>query len=1091
MKKFLSLLLALTMVLSLVVVPARAAGDTLSGATLDHATLAVETGSNATLEVNLSGLKIGADSISNTEKFASIGNPSVTFASSAPAVAAVTQNPLAGQRATVTALSAGTATITATVTVNYKLVSDGVGAEAKTATQQLPCTVTVNAPDCTKAVASIVCNTITSTVSEGNAAAYYTVADQALSGTDFTAVCKTGFRQTAAATLVNDTLTVPVEHIATKTQGSTVIRLTENVVGVPTVTITPAPDKRLEGQNLTLTATAENAPEGASYIWTYGGPSSTADASASLTPARTSTVTVSAPARGSYKVFCKVAFGSAVVASIGNDLTTLADPYEPDYNAKDNTKTATLSPSTNAGLSLNKTWQIPMPRLKNTTVGSNESLVPGTTSGCTVKFTSNAPTVASVNETSGLVTAGSKAGNATITAAITYNGKTYAKVLTYTVTNRVLEATLTAVQNNTPLTLDGRSYYGNLSAAAQSALATNGITATIASVTLTAGPVTNGYIQQTNTANYYTFTGTTIGVATFTGTVTTVNPIATYTVTFNIPVTPISTTYADQYPEPTNGYYGNANRYAVQIPSGYSSYYVVSKNSNVAPTDWSQRLTGTANSYSGANLYTLTDNDFVNGKCVLSIVTYASSTTYPYTASVAYCGQLTVYQKNYNINYNGVAGETVQFKHADFTNFMNEVAQARGDSSKTTSYPYVTFNNVTFSLPSTAQGTLYYNGVAMSNSNASGAFNTRTQITNLDNVTFVPYAKSNAKSITLNFTLSGTRYNNYGGSLGTPVTYSGAVVINIVREDIKYTVAPGDSISFTGSDFLNYLRTQSGINYNYNVDYVTFDQSAVNLLTGGVLYSNYSGFSQVKSTDKFYYTASGYTQSALNDVTFRASNSAKTGSTVYIPFTIYTKLGTSSVISKEVTGTVAIKIAQTMNFVDVKPTDYFYNPVKWALTKNITKGTSATTFSPNKTCSRAEIVTFLWRDAGCPTATITRNPFSDVSYSMGSDFYNAILWASQNGITAGTDATHFSPNKTCTRAEIVTFLWRYAKKPASYGNNPFTDVNKTDHAPYYDAILWAVSKGITTGSTASTFSPNGTCTRGEAVTFLFRFEGGK
>ena len=148
----------------------------------------------------------------------------------------------------------------------------------------------------------------------------------------------------------------------------------------------------------------------------------------------------------------------------------------------------------------------------------------------------------------------------------------------------------------------------------------------------------------------------------------------------------------------------------------------------------------------------------------------------------------------------------------------------------------------------------------------------------------------------------------------------------------------------------------------------------------------------------------------------------------YIPFTIYAKLSSSSIASRQVTGTVAIKIAQTMNFVDVKPTDYFYNSVKWALTKNITKGTSATTFSPYK---------------------------------------------------------------TCTRAEIVTFLWRYAKKPAGYASNPFTDVNKTDHASYYDAILWAVSKGITTGSTAKTFSPNGTCTRGEAVTFLYRYNGGK
>ena len=1067
MKKFLSLLLALTMVLSLVVVPARAhAGEV----TLSATKTSIEVGESSVITA------LPSDNISLAS-----GYPKWTLNGDNNASLAATDGSLT---ATVTGAKAGTVTVTCT----YKLSTDASDAAEKSVMKS----ITVTAPDCTKAVASILCNGITSTVTSENVASYYTVdASATVTKADFNITCKPGFKQSSEATLSGNTLTVPIEHILTKATGNTVITLNKIVVGVPTVTIEPVDAKRFEGQNLKFTATAANAPEGASYIWTYGNANSTAEASTPLTSARTSAVTVSAPSHGNYKVFCKVAFGSvATAASAGNDFTTLADPYEPDYNAKDSTRSATLSPNTNAGLAVNKTWQIPMPRLKNTTSGSTESLVPGTDAGCTVKFTSNDRAIASVDETSGLVTAGTKAGVATISATISYNGKAYAKVLTYTVVNRVLEATLSAVQNNTALTLDGRSYYGNLSAAAQTALTSNGIKGTVSSVTLTPGQVTNGYIQQTSTANYYTFTGTTIGVATFIGTVTTVNPNGTYTVTFKIPVTPISTTYADQYPEPVS--YGNAYRYAVQVPSGYTSYYVVAKNAPAAPTDWSSKIDNAT--HTSASPYYLYDNDFVNGKCVLHVVTYTSSTTYPYTANVAYCGTITVYQKNYNINYNGVAGETVQFKHADFTNFMNEIAQARGDSSKNNyNNTYVTFNDVTFSMPSSAQGTLYYNGTAMSNSNSSSAFNRSTKVTNLDNITFVPNAKTSAKSITLNFTLHATKYTSYGNTRGTAVNYPGSVVISIVREDIKYTVAPGDSISFTSSDFQNFLRTQSGINYNHNVDYVTFDQSAVNALNEGVLYNGYSGFSAVKATDKFYYTTTNsYTQNALSDVTFRASTYAKAGTTVYVPFTMYVKLGTSNVISKQVEGTVAIKIAQTMNFADVKPTDYFYNPVKWAVNKNITKGTSATTFSPYKTCTRAEIVTFLWRDAGSPMPTTSRHPFTDVSYSMGSDFYNAILWANQNGITAGTTATTFSPNKTCTRAEIVTFLWRYAKKPVGYGsNNPFTDVNKTDHAPYYDAILWAVSKGITTGSTNTTFSPNGTCTRGEAVTFLYRFEGGK
>ena len=147
-----------------------------------------------------------------------------------------------------------------------------------------------------------------------------------------------------------------------------------------------------------------------------------------------------------------------------------------------------------------------------------------------------------------------------------------------------------------------------------------------------------------------------------------------------------------------------------------------------------------------------------------------------------------------------MAGETVQFAQSDFTDFMNEVAEARGDASKTKSYPYVTFDYVTFSLPTTAQGTLYYGGTAMSTSNSSGAFNRNTKVTNLDSVTFVPNDKTTAKTITLNFTLYATRYSSSSTSRGTERTYSGTVVVNLVREDIKYTVAPGDSISFTSSD---------------------------------------------------------------------------------------------------------------------------------------------------------------------------------------------------------------------------------------------------------------------------------------------------
>ena len=156
----------------------------------------------------------------------------------------------------------------------------------------------------------------------------------------------------------------------------------------------------------------------------------------------------------------------------------------------------------------------------------------------------------------------------------------------------------------------------------------------------------------------------------------------------------------------------------------------------------------------------------------------------------------------------------------------------------------------------------------------------------------------------------------------------------------------------------------------------------------------------------------------------------------------------------------------------------------------MTTGTSSTTFSPYNPCKRAEIVTFLWRAAGSPEPTTTRNPFRDVNAVTHSSYYKAILWASQKGIAAGTSTTTFSPDQVCTRAQIVTFLYRYAGKPSGYYSNPFKDVSATNEASYYNAILWASGKGITTGSSPTTFSPYASCNRAEAVTFLYRYTNG-
>ena len=173
---------------------------------------------------------------------------------------------------------------------------------------------------------------------------------------------------------------------------------------------------------------------------------------------------------------------------------------------------------------------------------------------------------------------------------------------------------------------------------------------------------------------------------------------------------------------------------------------------------------------------------------------------------------------------------------------------------------------------------------------------------------------------------------------------------------------------------------------------------------------------------------------------------------------------------------------QTGVFVDVATGSYYEDAVDWAVENGITKGTDDTHFSPDGICTRAQAVTFLWRTAGSPKPEIRTMPFTDVP--VGSYYYDAVLWAVENGITKGTSDTTFSPNMTCTRAQIVAFLWRSEKSPAAGTANPFADVKST--AYYADAVLWAVKENITKGTTSTTFSPNADCTRAQIVTFLWR-----
>lgn len=1072
MKKFLSLLLALTLVLSLVVVPARADapadGYAITGkATISaSASTSVDRGTEITFTLDTSSLGVTKTEDGTTTSLNSETDYRFDYVWSG----ATAQGN--GLSAKVTPMTSGTLNPSCTIKA---IVGSTVVAQQVVA---LATGITVNDKLLPGDITTVTFNGRTYSVTNG------TVNISLLKGETINND-KNTWSAAATGYVIDNTTNKPTYHPSTgkltvKTTAATPLS-TDITVTSTTASVSAAAslNEVIAGGKTTLTATPSGLSNAATYDWYKKVTGGTDE---KIGSGKSFTWTVPATAAGSYSVYCKAKEGTTDAATSADvTISVVADTYQ-----------FTVTPASVTLTQIGQTATL----AANFVNTSTSPATPVTPTYSFVSANLNIATVTNQTTAAPIVTLRAS-GSTTVTAKATYKGKDY--VQNIPVTGALIEATLSAVQNGTSVNYS----YSDLVNAAQAAInktystaytyetvySLSGVTQVASTAAYGVGTSNASYNYPAGGSGYLYFKANLsgIGTAKFTATVTTriANTAVpkTYSVTFNVPVTPSTTTYADQYPEPVAAY-GNTYRYYVQVPSGARYYYVAGVNTE--PVDWNN---GSSQKYypttATANLYSLTDTNFINGKCTLYVVTQG-------TDNRLYCGTISVYKKNYNINYNGVAGETVQFAQSDFNDFMNKVAEARGDASKSKSYPYVTFDYVSFSLPTTAQGTLYYGGTAMSTSNSSGAFNTRTKVTNLDSVTFVPNDKTTAKTITLNFTLYATRYSSSSTSRGTTVSYSGSVVVNLVREDIKYTVSQGDSVRFDESDFLSYLSSTKGYSSNYTIDYVTFDQSAVSAVNEGSLYTYYSGYNyggSVKTTDKFYYSATA-SQNALSDVAFLASRYAKTGETVYIPFTIYARYGTTGTGTRQLTGTVAIKIGQTMNFIDVKTTDYFYNSVKWAVGKNITNGTSSTTFSPYKSCTRAEIVTFLWRAAGSPEPTTTRNPFRDVNAVTHSSYYKAILWASQKGITSGTSTTAFSPDQVCTRAQIVTFLYRYAGQPSGYYSNPFKDVGATSEASYYNAIRWAVGKGITSGTSATTFSPYASCNRAEAVTFLYRYTNG-
>lgn len=1059
MKKFLSSLLALTMILSLVIVPARAT-DTISGES------SVTKGSQITLTAPSAPSKVTVGQTEyNVKSGAEVG---YAWRSSSNSVATVSGSSTTG---TVTGVAAGTATITCTMTLTYiKVAADSSktsAVEEQTDTTQVSYNkeVTVTDPqgDFANAVSikvqgneykdglkyigdTLSANDIDVTLKSTASSDYnnFTVTKKDVSGTTATIQATAKTKNNVDVTFNKQiTVTYATGAVSIKADGKNTDPATPIVV--------------VSNQEVALAASYAGN-DSATCKWTGNG-----GFSQNTSKAPTWTAPESSSSSGDeYTLTCTFTDGSVVKTG-----TVKFKVVKDHYKAMpaDGNTSFVLTPN-------KKSETIATPYIQDTNPGGTVY-----TSGVTfdkLTITSGRDVIS----VSGQTIRSLKSGTAKFTATVTFNGIKYTTD-EYTVTVTDLDKTLSAIDNG-----DDASYSENdlkdiladvVNAAYKRDNGVSTISASnISTVTLVGSAPTylefTGYRSSKATKDFSD--GVTIAAkAGYLGEKQTSFVVSardtknnmTHTITLTVPVKgddsikdTVAGTSANKEVSFTNDDYAYLY-YSYSKPT-YEGYFNGSKVDGFEyPVKENKTVTVPASKFNSSKTVTL----YVVGVD---------------SKGVASTGTITVSQKSYDINYNVVAGKSVTFSQKDFESFLEDIADDAGvyNSRKDT----LELSYVKFSLPnSTREGVLY---------EGKSKIDRNDKVEDLDKVTFESVAKAK-DTITISFTAYGKLYKD-GASRGKDVDYSGNVVISVVKEDITYTVGIDDTVQLTARDFVNFLQDARTSYRKAELDYVKFDVSGKNVSSYayGGLYRSYSSYSTGKladSTDKFYYEPSR-TQYDLADVAYHTTRWAEAGKTVYIPFTVY---GTKN---EEASGTMAITIAQTMNFIDVKASDFFYEPVKWAVNNKITNGTSSTTFSPYKNCNRAEIVTFLWRAAGSPEPTVTRNPFTDVNSVRDASYYKAILWASQKGITAGTNATTFSPYQECTRSQIVTFLYRYAGKPSGYYSNPFKDVSSVNEASYYNAILWAVGKGITQGTSTTTFSPYASCTRGEAVTFLYRYVNG-
>lgn len=1095
MKKFLSSLLALTMILSLVIVPAQAANAEIGGVSVSESTVTLNK-IGKTQDVTFTvpkNLKTGDTVKINGNPVMCNGSPKSSISSANNNVATCSQS---GDTVTITAVGYGETTISYTVSLDYQ-----DNKTAGTATQKLTTKVTVAAPEVTYSITGTPAVKAKVDGKDVLNVKHNTTVDFSIDG-DITVKSKTG--DTEEVTLTKDKdytleyawtgdvsgsnesvskkLTNTTSSPKTVTAGCTItvkvggkvvdspVKCTAAKVIVasePSISITGSVQKVgenyevLKGGRLELTASAPGV-ENPTYKW-YVNDSIDSSHGRNEKYILTSSDTTRT---GTTTVTCKVFSGdnetpvketTCTYKIVDEDVRLTLDKESVTLSKKGAYDTVTASVidwSTDRPVSGEVKYKFTPSKRGVVSLSSSEN-----TTGKT-RITLDA------NDT------------VTITVEATYKGKTLDAKTIY-VTGELLSASLDKVENGDPLKFD----YDDLEAAANKALPSRVNVKKNSYINLSGVPTaadeggvlyygsnkvsaSGRNIDKNDSLEFRTAAGF-IGDATMTMTVSG-DDNKSYTITLTIPVISAGTiketvtgNAANKDVTFTNSDYKYLY-YTTSKVSGYNGYYTGSKVGVFGlPVAEDKTVTIPASAFKDKTTVTL---------YVVGLDKYGVAST----------GTIEVSQKSYGIKYSVVAGESVTFDQKRFESFMEDYAD---DNIKTSKGDYFELQYVKFdSLPnSTREGVLY---------EGKDKIKTSTEVEDLDKVSFESVAKAK-DTIKVPFTLYAKQYDKNDKVIDKKVSMTGEVVISVVKEDIVFEVGVNSAVKLGSDKFIDFLRDSDKSYRKADLDYVTFDVGKNSAITSyfngtGALYRYYNGNTGINATvsakDEFYYnpkTSSKHYD--LDDVTYVTSKFAKVGDIVYIPFTAY---GTKS--GQKAEGTLAIKVKQTMNFVDVHTYDYFYDSVQWAVNLDITKGTSATTFSPKQGCTRAQIVTFLWRAANSPAPRSSTSKFTDVYATAHADYMKAINWATEQGITTGTGNGKFSPDATCTRAQIVTFLYRFKGNPAVYGSLNFSDVNKTEHAAFYNAILWAVNNKITTGYGNGIFDPNGTCNRGDAVTFLYR-----